>query len=34
VLSQKVRQEPAKTKHSTHRFKDAPVITDTGDDLV
>jgi len=38
VLSQKVRQEPAKTKHSqqqpTHRFKDVPIITDSGDDLV
>ena len=36
VLSQKVRQEPAKTKHShtTHRFKDVPIITDSGVDLV
>ena len=34
VLSQKVRQEPAKTPHSgTHRFKDAPIVTDTNDDL-
>ncbi|MCE9608073.1 MAG: hypothetical protein K8U03_24570 [Planctomycetia bacterium] len=35
VLSQKVRQEPAKTKHSqgTHRFKDVPIITDSSDDL-
>ena len=33
VLSQKVRQEPAKTKHSgTHRFKDVPLITDSGAD--
>lgn len=34
VLSQKVRQDqPAKTKHSTHRFKDAPIVTDTNDEL-
>ena len=34
VLSQKVRQEPAKTPHSgTHRFKDAPIVTDTNDEL-
>ena len=35
VLSQKVRNEPAKTKHSgTHRFKDAPIVTDTNDELL
>lgn len=33
VLSQKVRQAPAQTKHSKHRFKDAPIVTDTNDDL-
>lgn len=33
VLSQKVRNEPAKTPHSgTHRFKDAPIVTDTNDE--
>ena len=33
VLSQKVRQEPAKTKHSgTHRFKDGNEIHPVGDD--
>jgi hypothetical protein len=35
VLSQKVRNEPAKTKHSgTHRFKDAPIVTDSNDELL
>jgi hypothetical protein len=35
VLSQKVRQEPAKTKHSgTHRFKDVPLITDSGEETL
>jgi hypothetical protein len=35
VLSQKVRQAPAKTKHSaTHRFKDAPIVTDTNDEIL
>jgi hypothetical protein len=33
VLSQKVRNEPAKTPHSgTHRFKDAPIVTDSNDE--
>jgi len=32
VMSQKVRQEPSQTKHSAHRFKDAPIVTDTNDD--
>ena len=35
VLSQKVRQEPAKTKLSgTHRFKDVPLITDSGEETL